>query len=51
MGRYEDKLGPTYEYMRKMKKKSDMEIINSSSRPNSDVDTLLVGFEEWLRRQ
>lgn len=51
MGRYKDKLGPTYEYMRKTKKKSDMEIINSSSRPNSDVDTLLAGFEEWLRRQ
>ena len=51
MGRYGDKLGPTYEYMHEIKEKSDMQIIESSSRPNSDIDKLLSGFEEWLRRQ
>ena len=51
MGRYAgDKLGPTYEYL-KRNGKSDMDIINSSSRPNIDIDKLLSGFEEWLRRQ
>ena len=51
MGRYGDKLGPTYDYMIKVKRKSNMEIINSSSRPNVNIDKLLSGFEEWLRRQ
>lgn len=50
MGRYKDKLGPTYEYLRK-EGKSDMEIINSASRPNSDIDILLKDFEKWLRER
>lgn len=29
----------------------DMEIINSSSQPNSNIDMLLSGFEKWLKRQ
>ena len=50
MDRYSgDKLGSTYEMLKKYK--SDMEIILSSSNPNSDIDELLSGFEEWLRRQ
>ena len=51
MGRYGDKLGPTYDYMIKVKRKSNMDIIKSSSTPNSNIDALLSGFEEWLRRQ
>lgn len=51
MRRYGDKLGPTYDYMIKVKRKSNMDIIKSSSTPNSNIDALLSGFEEWLRRQ
>ncbi len=51
MERYTDKLGPTYDWLVKEKGSTDMEIIISSSRPNSDIDRLLAGFEEWLRRQ
>ena len=50
MQRYGDKLGPTYESMIKSGK-SNVDIINSSSRPNSNIDNLLSGFEKWLRRQ
>ena len=35
----------------KVKRKSNMDIIKSSSTPNSNIDNLLLGFEEWLRRQ
>lgn len=34
----------------KVKRKSNMDIIKSSSTPNSNIDNLLLGFEEWLRR-
>ena len=51
MNRYDgDKLGPTYEYFKK-KGKSDRAIIDSASKPNSDIDKLLAEFEEWLRGQ
>jgi len=49
MGRYKDKLGPTYDWLVSEKGAKNMEIINSSSRPNSNIDKLLSGFEEWLR--
>lgn len=48
IGRYEDPLGPTYEYMID-NNKTDIEIINSSSKPNTDIDKLLSAFEEWLK--
>ena len=51
MGRYGDKLGPTYDWLVNEKGATNMEIINSSSRPNANIDKLLSGFEEWLRRQ
>lgn len=51
IGRYGDKLGPTYEWLVSEKGATNMEIINSSSRPNTNIDKLLSGFEEWLRRQ
>ena len=51
MGRYGDKLGPTYDWLVSEKGSTNMEIINSSSRPNANIDKLLSGFEEWLRRQ
>lgn len=51
MKRYNgDKLGPTYDALKKAGK-SDMDIINSASRPNINIDKLLSGFEEWLRGQ
>ena len=51
MERYGDKLGPTYDWLVSEKGATNMEIINSSSRPNANIDKLLSGFEEWLRRQ
>ena len=51
IGRYGDKLGPTYDWLVSEKGATNMEIINSSSRPNANIDKLLFGFEEWLRRQ
>lgn len=51
MQRYGDELSPTYEYLRDVKMKSDLEIIMFSSTPNSNIDKLLGGFEEWLRSQ
>lgn len=48
---YGDKLGPSFEYFTDKLGKSFEEIIDSSSRPNIDIDKLLEGFEEWLRRQ
>ena len=48
--RYGDPLGPTYEMLRG-KGKTDAQIIESSYRPNPDVDVLLGGFEKWLREQ
>lgn len=51
LSRYGDKLGPTYDWLVNEKKATNIDIINSSSKPNSDIDRLLAGFEEWLRRQ
>ena len=51
MRRYGDKLGPTYDWLVSERGLTNMEIINSSSRPNANIDKLLSGFEEWLRRQ
>lgn len=51
MNRYGDKLGPTYDYLSNVKMKTDLEIIYSSSTPNSNIDKLLGGFEDWLRKQ
>jgi len=49
--RYGDKLGPTYEYLKEVQLKTDAQIIESAARPNTNVDKLLGGFEEWLRAQ
>ena len=49
--RYGDKLGPTYEWLVTEKAATNKEIIESASRPNSNIDKLLSGFEEWLREQ
>jgi len=48
---YNDKWGPTYDYLSREKGKSPMEIIESSYRPNKDITTLLPSFEIWLRSQ
>lgn len=49
--RYKDRLGPTYEWLVTEKGATDLEIIESASRPNTNIDALLSGFEEWLRGQ
>jgi hypothetical protein len=46
--RYGDKLGPTFDYLKNVKKKSYAEIIQSAQRPNPDIDKLLGGFKKWL---
>ena len=51
MKRYGDILGPTYDWLVNTKGATNIEIIDSSSRPNLDIDKLLSGFEEWLRGQ
>ena len=47
--RYGDPLGPSYEDLA-LRKTTD-EIIKAASDPYMDVDKLLIGFEDWLRRQ
>ena len=47
--RYGDPLGPSLEQL--LKTKSPSQIIESASRPNTDIDNLLSGFEQWLRGQ
>ena len=49
-GRYGDPLGPTFDDLIESGKSVE-QIIKSSSKYNSDVDKLLSGFEDWLRRQ
>ncbi len=48
-GRYKDPLGPKYEDLLENGKTYE-QIIASTSRPNDDINKLLSGFEEWLRR-
>lgn len=53
-GRYGDPLGPSFEYLVKKNTARDgtvnyQSIVESSCRPNGDVDKLLAGFEDWLR--
>ena len=47
--RYGDPIGPTFEQL--LEDKTFLEIIKSSSKPNTDIDSLLSNFENWLRRQ
>ncbi|MDP2713399.1 hypothetical protein [Rheinheimera sp.] len=46
-----DPLGPTVDYLVNVKDKSYTDIIRSASRPNPDVDKLLAGFADWLKKQ
>lgn len=48
---YGEKLDLTYDWLVSEKGAANMDIVNLSSRPNSNIDKLLSGFEEWLRRQ
>lgn len=51
-GRYGDPLGPSFENLVKSGEKKMIDpykmIIESSSKPNGDVNALLSKFEEWL---
>jgi hypothetical protein len=49
IGRYQDPLGPTIDYLVKVKGKTWADIIDSATRPNPDVNSLLGGFKNWLR--
>jgi len=46
---YGDPLGPSFESLLITKNCDD--IIASAARPNHNIDSLLSGFKEWLRRQ
>ncbi|GAA0550727.1 MULTISPECIES: hypothetical protein [Rheinheimera] len=46
-----DPLGPTVDFLVNVKDKSYTDIIRSASRPNPDVDKLLAGFSDWLKKQ
>ena len=48
--RYGDPLGPKFEGMLRDGKTYD-QIIESASRPNANIDSLLSGFENWLKGQ
>ena len=48
MGRYGYKLGPTYDWLVSEKGATNMEIINSSSRPNANINKLLSGLYEII---
>jgi hypothetical protein len=52
IGRYGDPLGPSFESLVKSGEKKMIDpykmIIDSSSRPNGDVNALLSKFEDWL---
>jgi hypothetical protein len=52
IGRYEDPLGPSFERLIKSAEKKMVDpykmIIDSSSRPNGDINELLSKFKEWL---
>lgn len=54
-GRYKDPLGPSFESLVKSAEKKMVDpyqmIIESSSRPNGDVNGLLSKFEEWLNQK
>jgi hypothetical protein len=54
-GRYNDPLGPSFEYLVQSAEKKLLDpyrtIIDSSSRPNSDVNGLLSKFEDWLTKK
>jgi hypothetical protein len=53
--RYKDPLGPSFESLVKSAEKKMVEpystIIESSARPNSDVNALLSKFGEWLAKK
>ena len=46
---YGDPLGPTYNDM--IRTRTPEQIINSASRPNTNIDKLIPDFREWLRSQ
>ena len=50
-GRYEDRLGMSYEALFRKYDGDFAQMIAASTHPNSDIDGLLAGFEEWLRGQ
>ncbi|WP_202427583.1 hypothetical protein [Duganella margarita] len=54
-GRYNDPLGPSFDSLVKSAEKKMLDpyqtIIDSSSRPNSDVNALLSKFEDWLAKK
>ena len=56
---YSDQLGPTFDWLMRRNtinrnmsaRDSYLAIINSSQRPNPDIDSVLGGFADWLTRK
>lgn len=51
LGRYGDKLGPSFDNLVEKYTGNYTKIIESSQRPNPNVDNLLGGFKEWLLKK
>ena len=48
--RYDTAYGPSYEFLRN-KGKTNLQIIEGSSRPNPDINAFLAPFGTWLKSQ
>jgi hypothetical protein len=49
--RYDTAYGPSYEFLRNSKGKTNMEVIEGSYRPNPDINSFLAPFGAWLKSQ
>ncbi|MBN1946508.1 MAG: DUF4157 domain-containing protein [Bradymonadales bacterium] len=49
--RYDTEYGPSYEFLRDKKGKSNLKIIESSYKPNPDINEFLAPFNLWLTEQ
>lgn len=48
--RYDTEYGPSYEFLRN-KGKTNLQVIEGSSRPNPDINAFLAPFGQWLESQ
>ena len=51
MGRYQDPLRPSFEYLVGKYNGDYHKIISASTRPNPDINRLLAGFKDWMAGQ
>lgn len=46
--RYEDPLGPSWDFLMDKYKGDYMKIIDAATRPNPDINSFMAGFRKWL---